>query len=110
MVYSARIELPSLLNTSMHWKKMVRLKQKQRKVIGECLKDAVIPPLPLIVVLTRIGPRTLDGDNLQGACKYVRDEVAAAVGTDDGSSLYTWVYKQRTGEYGIEIEFFPRTR
>ena len=62
-----------------------------------------------MVTITRIGPRKLDDDNLSGACKYVRDEIARMVGVDDGSDRYTWVYKQRTGAYGVDVEIESRS-
>jgi len=56
------------------------------------------------VQLTRMGPRKLDGDNLQRAFKAVRDAVAASVGLDDGDARYAWTYEQQTGQaYGIRI-------
>ena len=66
-----------------------------------------IPTVPLLVTITRVGPRRLDDDNLAAACKYVRDQIAAVIGIDDGSPLYTWRYEQRVGgrkEYGVDVE------
>lgn len=49
------------------------------------------------VTLTRVAPsKGLDGDNLQGALKAVRDAVADVLGIDDGSSDITWRYAQET--------------
>lgn len=68
-----------------------------------------IPPPPLLVTITRIGKRKLDDDNLASACKYVRDQVAAEVGIDDGSDQYTWRYEQRVEKvYGVEVEVTSR--
>lgn len=67
-----------------------------------------LPKPPLVVLITRIGPRKLDDDNLASACKYVRDEIARIIGLDDGSPLYTWQYAQRTGKYGVDIEIMVR--
>ena len=67
-----------------------------------------LPSLPATITLTRIGKRKLDDDNLAAAFKYVRDQIAAAYGVDDGSELYAWRYQQRTGKvYGVEIEVTP---
>jgi hypothetical protein len=38
----------------------------------------------------------------------VRDEIADAVGEDDGSEQFTWMYEQRMGEYGVEVEITSR--
>ena len=102
------MKLPSLANERMHWRKMATLKRKQRAVTKLCMMSAVIPPLPLVVTITRVGPCKLDDDNLASACKYVRDEIAAAVGVDDGSDQYTWQYKQSIGRYGIDVEITSR--
>ncbi len=65
--------------------------------------------MPIVVTLTRIGKRRLDDDNLAASFKYVRDQIAHMIGTDDGSPLYTWVYKQQIGKvYGVEVEILPR--
>lgn len=61
-------------------------------------------PRRLIVTLTRVGPRTLDTDNLAGALKGVRDGVADALGIDDGDPRITWCYDQRKGTYGVQID------
>jgi hypothetical protein len=58
--------------------------------------------LPCTVTLTRIG-RKCDSDNLAGAFKAVRDEVASLIGVDDGDDRLTWIYAQRPGPDGIEI-------
>jgi hypothetical protein len=63
--------------------------------------------LPATVVLTRVAPRRLDGDNLQSGFKAVRDGVADWLGVDDGNGLVDWQYVQRSGkpgEYAVEIE------
>jgi hypothetical protein len=44
----------------------------------------LLAELRLVVKLTRGAARELDDDNLQGAFKAVRDEVAAFFGIDDG--------------------------
>lgn len=69
---------------------------------------------PVVVRLTRIGPRKLDSDNVAGACKAVRDGVADWLDVDDGDETKVrWVYAQRravAGElwlvkgYGVQIE------
>ncbi len=106
------LRLPSLANVRMtHWA-MASLKKKQKKATAVCLKKAQesdsIPPLPLMITMTRVGPRKLDDDNLASACKYVRDQIAAIVGTDDGSDLYTWRCEQRIGKYAVEVEITER--
>lgn len=66
----------------------------------------------ITITLVRIGPGTLDDDNLSGACKAVRDGVADALGIDDDDPRVRWRYAQRKSrarpigippEYGCEI-------
>ena len=111
MRFSIPVRLPSLANTSMHWRKFAALKVKQKTATHLCMIGAIVPPPPLLVTITRVGPRKLDDDNLASAAKYVRDQIAAEVGVDDGSELYTWRYEQRvgkSGEYNVEVEITAR--
>ena len=105
------IRLPSLANERLHWRRMSFLKKQQRGATLCCMVGLRLPPLPLVVTITRIGPRKLDDDNLAASCKYVRDQIAAVVGEDDGSPQYTWRYAQRVGRnerYGVDVEIVTR--
>jgi hypothetical protein len=64
---------------------------------------------PCTVVLTRLAKRRLDSDNLQGAFKAVRDEIAAHLGVDDGDeSQVNWRYLQGYApKPTVEIAFHP---
>lgn len=108
MRFTIPICLPSLANTRLHWRRMASLKKKQKKIAALSMNDVEIPELPLLVTITRIGPRKLDDDNLASACKYIRDQIATKVGVDDGSDLYTWRYEQRKGKYSVEVEITTR--
>lgn len=106
------IRLPSLnVMLIKKWRAMLSLKKKQKNATHRAFsgKRLDIPPPPLLVTITRVGSKKLDDDNLQGACKYVRDQIASEVGLDDGSDFYTWIYRQRKGDYSVEIEIEPRT-
>jgi hypothetical protein len=46
--------------------------------------------------MTRIGQKKLDDDNVRGALKAIRDGIADALGTDDGSECLSWAYAQET--------------
>lgn len=72
------------------------------------MQDLVLPPAPLLITIIRVGPHRLDDDNLQGACKYVRDQIAVEVGVDDGSDIYTWVCRQRVGGYSVVVDIESR--
>lgn len=113
MTFYIPIRLPSLANERMHWRTLARLKKAQRRATLCCMVGKAIPPLPLIVTITRAGRRRLDDDNIASACKYLRDQIAAVVGVDDGSPLYTWRYEQRVGKrepYGVDVEIVTRAK
>jgi len=59
------------------------------------------------ITLTRIAPRSLDDDNLQGSQKAVRDQVAAELGLfSDADPRLTWHYAQARGqpkEYAVRV-------
>jgi hypothetical protein len=99
----------STLNAREHWRKRAKRAQEERAVVR--MRLAVVrewpPRLPAVVTLTRVGPRALDGDNLQGALKAVRDGVADALGVDDGSEDVQWLYAQERGgahEVRVKVE------
>ena len=63
------------------------------------------PKTPCSVHLVKLGGNRMDGDNLAGAFKHVRDQIARILGIDDGSDLVTWSYDQQPGgERGIRVE------
>jgi hypothetical protein len=51
----------------------------------------------LSIVLTRVGGKLFDGDNLARAFKAVRDGVADWLGRDDGDPSIAWEYRQESG-------------
>jgi hypothetical protein len=66
---------------------------------------------PWFVRLTRLGPGELDGDNLGGALKAVRDVVAAHLGVDDKSPAIAWRYAQaHRREMGVRVEVWTAAR
>lgn len=68
-------------------------------------------PLPVTVILTRIAPRALDDDNLQGAFKAIRDGIADKLGVADNHPGLTFLYAQERGkprEYAVRITLQPR--
>lgn len=94
----------------MHW----RARQHHNKTIATAFgwvfrADApkYPPALPVTVLLARIAPRKLDGDNLQGSLKTVRDLVAEYLGVDDADERVAWIYDQYAGDtpryYAVRI-------
>lgn len=100
------IKSVSVANLRLHWAVKAKLAKAHRSASRLALESVApeAPELPLTVILTRLGPRTLDGDNLQSALKAVRDGVADWLGVDDGSSQLDWQYQQRKGAYAVEVE------
>ena len=109
MKFHIPIKLPSLLNQRLHWRRAIAMKKLQKTATWVATLGLPIPPPPITITITRLGPRRLDDDNLAGACKYVRDQIAAQIGVDDGSDQYTWVYKQEISNiYGVDVEIISR--
>lgn len=90
---------------------VVQVVAKKSGAVRTCPRFARQPALPLVVFLTRIAPRELDGDNAVRAMKAARDQVAELLGIDDRDPRVTWRVDQRkggVGEYGLEIALAPR--
>ncbi len=91
-----------------HWGGHVKHQRNEhglaRLVMTPALRSLRDNPRPCVVTLTRLGPRTLDNDNLLGACKWVRDGVAKALGLDDADPRIEWRYaQQKSKTYGVTI-------
>lgn len=106
------IALPSVSNLREHWAAKARRVKSQRKAtrwrLVAGLISALVDPTtrtPVAVTLTRVSPRKLDDDNLCGAFKAVRDEVAAYFGVDDADPRLTWRYAQAKGPAKVVIAF-----
>ena len=105
------MKIVSVANMRLHWAAKAKLTRDQRTrtrlSLAAVAQSFGVEVLPVTVVLTRIAPRRLDGDNLQSGFKAVRDGVADWLGVDDGNGLVDWQYAQRSGrpgEYAVEIE------
>lgn len=105
-VVEYRIKLQGSQNVREHWRARSRRVKTERSTAAiACLALAYPTQWPVVVRLTRIGPRKLDSDNLQGATKGVRDGVADWLRVDDGDeSRVTWEYAQARGPYGVRVE------
>jgi hypothetical protein len=59
------------------------------------------------VVVSLVGHRRriLDDDNFVGACKHLRDAIAASLGIDDGDPRLRWEYSQHEtrGAEGVAV-------
>ena len=105
------MKIVSVANMRLHWAVKAKLvrdhRTRTRMSLSAAAQSSGAEMLPATVVLTRVAPRKLDGDNLQSGFKAVRDGVADWLGVDDGNGLIDWQYAQRSGkagEYAVEIE------
>lgn len=104
------LRLANTLNTRQHWRKKAAASKAQRLLTYCHLREHSAPSGPVMVTIVRVAPRSLDSDNLAGACKSVRDGVADWLGVDDGVAErkgdVVWQVAHRkggVGEYGVEI-------
>lgn len=106
------MKLGAALNARVHWTKRAVRAKKERKATSWALsmRASSFPhPLtpPTTCTLVRVAPRMLDDDNLAGAFKSIRDEVAAFFDVDDGpKGPIAWRYEQRREapkQYRVEI-------
>lgn len=110
------LRIVSEANMRGHWAAGHRRAAEQRGVVKMALYQRLAelramlahgyaPGDRIVVRLTRIGKRTLDGDNLQRAGKACRDGVADALGIDDADPRLEWRYDQAVAkQYGVRIE------
>lgn len=103
------MKLPSVANLRENWRVKAARAKAQRFETWVSMAQSRRPQLvlPAVITITRIAPRQLDGDNLQSACKAVRDGVADWLHIDDGSKDLEWKYMQRKGlpkEHAVQID------
>lgn len=107
------LRLVSPLNGSHgHWSASAKRRAAERRHVDAAVR--IVPSRPLfalldagrwVVTITREGVGQLDGDNLAGAAKAVRDAVAAALGCGDAPSApVAWRYEQRRAKgYAVTV-------
>lgn len=103
------LRIESVANNREHWTKKARRTKRHRNG-AELIPARLLCPPPCTVVLTRIAPRSLDGDNLQSGFKALRDGIADRLGVDDKDPRVEWRYQQEKGrprEYGARVEIIP---
>lgn len=103
--YTIPIKTVTGLNSREHWRKRAARVKSERRTTALIVKPF---PVPCIVRLIRLSPAMCDDDNLQGACKAIRDEIAKICGVDDGpAGPITWAYAQekcKRGQFGVRVE------
>lgn len=109
IVVTLPLRTVSEANRRDHWRVKAKRAQEQRSVTRMAVLPRTRNLIPAIdwtlctVLLVRTGPRFLDGDNLCGALKGVRDGVADALGVQDNDPRVTWAYGQDRGPAGVRI-------
>ncbi len=100
------IRTVSEANVREHWAVKAKRAKAQRDAAFLMLRRyrRTFSGTKLHVILTRIGKRELDSDNLARSFKAVRDGIADAFGTDDGADRWTWEYRQEKGEYSVRVD------
>lgn len=113
LAFLVPVKATSSLNARMHWRVRARQVKAERMatrlVVRLTGRDRIaVACLGATITLVRVGPRKLDSDNVQGALKAIRDEVAAQLGIDDGDERLTWLYSQERGAYAVRVVIEPR--
>lgn len=108
--FTVPLRTVSGLNVREHHMARHRRVKAEREAVAWKLGAKRDVPLPAVVTLTRVAPsRGLDDDNLRGALKGCRDQVAAWLGVDDRDPLVQWNYGQERGEWSVRVEVSPCT-
>ena len=103
--WAVELTLPCVVlseaNQRHHWAARKKRFDAQRMTLVAAFLDAPLLSmfnyLPVRVTFTHVG-RRMDSDNLAGAFKALRDELAETVfGVDDGDDGVEWRYEQRPG-------------
>ncbi|MBY0438781.1 MAG: hypothetical protein K2W80_11355 [Burkholderiales bacterium] len=109
MITTVPIRTGTGMNAREHHMARSRRVKQERRQTGLVLLTCTRPQLPCTVLLTRIAPSNgLDDDNLAGALKGVRDQIAEWLGVDDRHrDRVAYRYAQERGKWGVRIEFQP---
>lgn len=104
---SVPLRTVSALNARELWQARSGRVKRERKTVAGYLIGKTKPPLPCSVRLTRVAPSSgTDDDNLPGALKGVRDQIAEWLGVNDRDrNTVRYFYDQKRGPWGVEIEF-----
>lgn len=106
------VEIPLRLGNGLndhrsnHWGGRSKRVESERDSIAWSLVGKTRPELPCKIQITRIAPSNgLDDDNLAGACKAVRDQLAKWIGVDDRrKDIVRYVYENERGDWGVRVE------
>ncbi len=90
-----------------HWSaRRKRAELHRSTALWQMRASGIEPALPVVVTMTRIGPREFDRDNNVASLKNAIDGVADFFGVADNDKRIEWRYGQRRGapkEYAVEV-------
>lgn len=92
------------LNAREHWRARSGRVKKERTAAAMLTPSGI--GLPCVVKMLRLSSSKLDDDNLQGACKAIRDGIADKIGFPDNDPRIVWLYGQekcKRGEFGVRV-------
>ena len=108
--FSVPLRAISYANTRMHWAAKAKVVSRDKLITKMAWLEAGAPkiPVPGVVMLVRVAPRRLDDDNLRGALKAVRDQIAELAGVNDAKTeLVRYEYDQakdpRPNHYRVDV-------
>lgn len=94
----------------MHHHQRAKLTRMHRDQAWKHMRQHGVPPAdfpPITVTITRHSAGELDGDNLQGGVKAVRDGIADWLGVPDNDPRVTWLYAQAPAapkQYAVVVD------
>lgn len=118
VAFTIPIRTRSKLNQRVHWAVRAKAAKAERDAVHWAWpRTETLPPLPVLVTMTRVAPGELDNDNLAGALKSIRDGIASKLGVDDRDPRVEWACAQKKsrhsrkgladGHYAVDVTIAP---
>lgn len=102
------LRLVSESNAHEHWRSRQKRAKGQRATVAMVARSTLTKPtLPCVIRVTRIAPKALDRNNLDGSAKHVVDGLADWLGIDDSDPRVAYVCEQERGApktYAVRVE------
>lgn len=92
-----------------HWTTAAARRKAEHRAVAYRFPPLDIAPV-VFVKLIRISKGELDDDAVPGACKAIRDAIAAKLRLDDACRLVSFSYSQEKGEPGVRVEMDVPTK
>ena len=112
LTFDLPLNLGAGLNNRGHWSAASRRAKQERELThwvtaSELRRSGFLLRPGAVITMTRVSAGTLDDDNLQGACKHVRDGIADAFGVPDNDPRIEWRCQQekcKRGQHGVRVD------